>query len=294
MPTLDQHQSNDYTKMLLIGDSKSGKTGSLISLVKAGYKLRIIDMDNLLDVLKYYILRDCPDLIKNVEYRTLRDKRIPDPVTGAPIVSTPTAYPTAVRMMERWKYDDVDLGRPAEWGPDCVLVIDSCSRLCDAAYDFREKITMSKEKYDIRAAYGDAQDSVENNLANITDSNYKTNVIVICHIVYQTQPDGTVKGFPQGVGQKLSPKIPQYFSSVVLYSSRKNKRIMQTTSTDLIDLANPKPFEMEPTYPIETGLADFFEVLRPPPTKEKLDDGKPDTRRTASPPIVQPIKRRLG
>jgi hypothetical protein len=280
--------------MLLIGDSKSGKTGSLISLVKAGYKLRIIDMDNLLDVLKYYILRDCPDLIKNVEYRTLRDKRIPDPVTGAPIVSTPTAYPTAVRMMERWKYDDVDLGRPAEWGPDCVLVIDSCSRLCDAAYDFREKITMSKEKYDIRAAYGDAQDSVENNLANITDSNYKTNVIVICHIVYQTQPDGTVKGFPQGVGQKLSPKIPQYFSSVVLYSSRKNKRIMQTTSTDLIDLANPKPFEMEPTYPIETGLADFFEVLRPPPTKEKLDDGKPDTRRTASPPIVQPIKRRLG
>jgi AAA domain len=268
MPTLDNHQSNEYTKMLLIGDSKSGKTGSLISLVKAGYKLRIIDMDNLLDVLKYYIQRDCPELIKNVEYRTLRDKRIPDPVTGAPIVNAPTAYPTAVRMMERWKYDDTDLGRPADWGPDCILVIDSCSRLCDAAYDFREKITMSKEKYDIRAAYGDAQDSVENNFANITDSNYKTNVIVICHVVYQTQPDGTVKGFPQGVGQKLSPKIPQYFSSVVLYSTRKNKRIMQTTSTDLIDLANPKPFEMEPTYPIETGLADFFKVLRPPPKGE--------------------------
>ena len=58
-----------------------------------------------------------------------------------------------------------------------------------------EKITTSK-KYDIRAAYGDAQDSVENNLANITDDNYKTNVIVIAHVVYQTQPDGTVKGLP--------------------------------------------------------------------------------------------------
>jgi AAA domain len=283
MPTLDNHQSNDNTKMLLIGDSKSGKTGSLISLVKAGYKLRIIDMDNLLDVLKYFILKECPHLIGNVEYRTLRDKRIPDPATGAPIVNAPTAYPTAVRMMERWKYDDVDLGRPADWGPDCILVIDSLSRLCDAAYDFREKITTSKEKYDIRAAYGDAQDSVENNLANITDSNYKTNVIVIAHVVYQTQPDGTVKGFPQGVGQKLSPKIPQYFSSVVLYTNRKDKRMMQTTSTQLIDLANPKPFEMEPTYPIETGLAEFFKVLREPPEKPDAD-----TRRTASPNIVQP------
>ena len=29
--------------------------------------------------------------------------------------------------------------------------------------------------------------------------------------------------------------------------------MMQTTSTQLIDLANPKPFEMEPSYPIETG-----------------------------------------
>ena len=57
MPSLDQHQSNDFVKLLLIGDSKAGKTGSLISLVKAGYKLRILDLDNLLDVLKYFIMK---------------------------------------------------------------------------------------------------------------------------------------------------------------------------------------------------------------------------------------------
>ena len=44
MPKLSDHQSNDFTKLLLIGDAKSGKTGSLVSLVKAGYKLRILDM----------------------------------------------------------------------------------------------------------------------------------------------------------------------------------------------------------------------------------------------------------
>ena len=83
-------------------------------------------------------------------------------------------------------------------------------------------------------------------------------------------PDGKMKGFPQGVGQKLSPKIPQYFSSVVLYTNKEGKRTIQTNSTPLVDLANPKPFEMQPSYPIETGLADFFEVLKAQPKQSKL------------------------
>src|SRR5262252_9685406 len=51
MPGLEDHQSNDFVKMLLIGDAQAGKTGSLVSLVKAGYRLRILDFDNKLDVL---------------------------------------------------------------------------------------------------------------------------------------------------------------------------------------------------------------------------------------------------
>ncbi len=85
MPSLRLHQSNEFTKLLLIGDAKSGKTGSLVSLVKAGYKLRILDMDNLLDILKYCIIEQCPDLIDNVECRTLRDVRKASP-TG-PVIS---------------------------------------------------------------------------------------------------------------------------------------------------------------------------------------------------------------
>src|SRR5262245_18761151 len=280
MPTLDHHQSNDLVKMLLIGDSKTGKTGSLISLVKAGYKLRILDLDNLLDVLKYFIHKECPELIKNVEYRTIRDRRSPHPETGEPYVADPKAYVTAVKMMERCKYEGVDLGKPAEWGPDYILVVDSLSRLCDAAFDYRELITKSQTKFDIRTAYKDAQDSVENNLAHLTADGFRTNVIVIAHVTYIEQPDGTVKGYPQGVGQKLSPKVPQYFSSVVLYTNKKDKRVMRTTSTTLIDLANPKPFAMEPEYPIETGLATFFQNL-----KEKPHVVKPST-------VVQPFKRR--
>ena len=141
MPSLSKHQSNSYVKLLLIGDAKSGKTGSLISLVKAGYKLRILDMDNLLDILVKLIREDCPDLLDTVEARTLRDDR--KMTAAGPILTKAQAFIDATRMLDRWKYKDdegaeIDLGTPSEWGPDCILVIDSLSRLCDAAYDWCE------------------------------------------------------------------------------------------------------------------------------------------------------------
>lgn len=270
MPSLAEHQSNTITKLLAIGDSKTGKTGSLVSLVKAGYKLRILDLDNLLDVLKYMIQKECPDDINNVEYRTLRDKRKASPI-GSVLDGKPTAWISAIKMLDNWKYDDVDFGKPAEWGSDCILVIDSLSRLCDAAYDFHETIVPVGKggAYDARAVYGNAQDDVEKLISMLTSPTFAVNVIVIAHVTYQEQPDGTTKGFPQGVGQKLSPKIPQYFSSVVLYTNKGGKRTLQTNSTPMMDLANPKPFEMQPSYPIETGLAQFFEVLRGKPEKPK-------------------------
>jgi hypothetical protein len=270
MPNLTDHQSNEYTKLLLIGDSKSGKTGSLVSLVKAGYKLRILDMDNLLDVLKYYVEKECPELAKNVEFRTIRDKRKATPL-GHVIDGKPLAFATAIKMLDNWDYDDVHLGAPADWGPDCILVIDSLSRLCDAAYDFREPLTPKGRsgEYDARAVYGDAQDAIEAMLADLTSPEYKTNLIVIAHVQYMDMPDGTKKGYPQGVGQKLSPKIPQYFPSVILYTNKGGKRTIQTNSSPLMDLANPKPFAMEPSYPLEDGLARFFAVLRDPPTESK-------------------------
>jgi len=271
MPSLADHQSNEFTKLLLIGDAKSGKTGSLVSLVKAGYKLRILDMDNLLDILSYKIKEECPELLANVEYRTVRDKRKMS-AAGPLIDGSPKAFIEAIKLLDHWKYTEdgveVDLGKPYTWGPDCILILDSLSRFCDACYDWREPLTPKGSKTgeaDARATYGDAQDAVENVLATLTSKSFETNVIVIAHGTYMDLPDGTKKIFPQGVGQKLSPKIPQYFPSYVRYTNRGGKRTIQIESDAMIDLANPRPAAMAKTYPIETGLADFFAVLRDPP-----------------------------
>jgi hypothetical protein len=264
LPSLAEHQSNDFTKLLLLGDAKSGKTTALWSLVKAGYKLRILDMDNLLDSLKEKLVKECPGQLANVEYRTLRDKYkfLPD---GTVVVDgAPKAFMSAMKMLDHWKYDDTDLGKPKEWGPDCILVVDSLSRLCDAAYDFNSAMAKPGKSGEIdgRSVYGAAQDAVESVLANLTSENFCTNVIVICHGVYMTLPDGQ-KVFPQGVGQKLSPKIPQYFPVYVRFKNFAGTRTVQIVSDPIIDLAMPKidAFK-EKSLPVETGLATIFNTLR--------------------------------
>jgi hypothetical protein len=274
MPTLDTHQSSELVKLLVVGDSKSGKTGAMASLVCAGYHLGIIDMDNLLEPLRTFVLRSCPEKLKNVHYCTLRDQ-YKATADGPMIAGQPKAFMTATKMMDHWKTADEDLGSPSDWGPDWIFVLDSLSRYCDAAYDFREPLTPKGKsgQYDARAVYGDAQDAVEKTLANLTSEGFRTNVLVLAHLSYMTiqDPSGAdrVKAFPQGIGQKLSPKIPQYFPSVVHFYNNGGKRTLRTNSTPLLDLANPRPFEMSKEYPIETGLADFFGVLRDPPAQAK-------------------------
>ena len=265
MPSLAHHHSGSLTKILCIGDSKTGKTSSLISLVKAGYKLRILDFDNLLDPLANLVAAECPDLADNVDYRALRDERKAT-ANGMVISGIPNAYVDGIRMLDKWAYgegdDGVDLGRPAEWGHDCVLVIDSLSRLCDAAYDWRDALTPKSGKggtqFDGRAIYGDAQDTVESVLAGLTAPSFATNVIVIAHLAYMDMPDGRKRGFPQGVGKALSPKIPQYFPNVVWYTRKGTDRIIQTSSQPLIDLSPPP--KAEESYPNLTGLAQIFRL----------------------------------
>lgn len=263
MPTLDKHQSNEFTKLLLIGDSKSGKTGALAPLVP-DYKLRILDYDNGLDALSQVVRRDNPKLLGNIEFRTLRDKMMATPL-GPVVAGTATAFIEGVKMLDRWKYSDIDLGIPAEWGKESILVLDSLTFMSDAAFNFREPLVPRSRdgKYDVRAVYKDAQDAVENVLALLTSESFRTNVIVISHVRYVDNPDGTKKGYPTAVGSALSPGIPRYFNSVALAQTGPGgKRQIQTAATAMIDLANPASFKMLPTLPIETGLSTFFKTLR--------------------------------
>lgn len=268
MSSIADHTSQAFTKLLLLGDSKAGKTTSLISLVRAGYHLRILDFDNLLGSLARRVNLECPELAPNVEFRSLRDS-YKGTAAGTVLSGKPKAWIDSLALLNRWKYDDLDLGVPAEWGANTILVVDSLSRWCDAAYDFHDAMTPvgkgSGEK-DGRAIYGNAQDDVERQLANLTSPAFETNVIVICHGVYMDNPDGTRKIFPQGVGQKLSPKIPQYFPNYVRITKRGEDRKLELKSSVMIDLANELPPSLSnKEFSPDTGLAEIFAGLRGQP-----------------------------
>src|SRR6266478_131479 len=83
MPLIRDHPSSSTTKLLLIGHSSSGKTGSLASLPPAGFNLRIIDLDNGLDILKSYLtdstspyVKQDPECASRVSSITLTDSKI--------------------------------------------------------------------------------------------------------------------------------------------------------------------------------------------------------------------------
>ena len=263
MPSLANHQSNEFTKLLLTGDSGSGKSGALASLVKAGYKLRVLDMDNGLDPLKTYILRECPDKIENVEFRTLRD----DVTTGAngPTVKKPHAFVDAMKMFDNWKYDDTDLGKPADWGPECICVLDSLSFFSDAAFEWAKG--MNPTNKDPRQWFYSAQQAVESALALLTSGSFRTNVIVSAHVRYSTGDDGRNKGYPNAIGSALGPTIPRYFNHWAQCENKAGKRTIRTAATSMFDLKNTKPFDMKESYDLSDGLASIFAVLRDPPAK---------------------------
>lgn len=259
MASLSDHASSDFTKILYIGDSSTGKTGSLVSLVEAGYKLRILDMDNGLDSLKAYVKKQCPDKINNVDYETVRDK-FKSSAAGPVIDGQPKAYVNAVKLMDKWS----DESLPKDWGPETIFVLDSLTRLGDAALAWAKG--MNPGAKDGRQWYGVAQDSLENVLSLLTSDEFHANVIVISHVKIIERQDGTYKGYVNAVGSALGPTIPTYFNTLVLAETSGSgvsaRRKIKTVPTGMIDLKNPAPFAVLPELPLESGLATLFQTLK--------------------------------
>lgn len=258
MPALSTHSSSEFVKLLFIGASGAGKTGALTPLVKAGYSLRILDLDNGLDALVNHVKDECPQNIDAVQFQTFRDKYKAGPA-GPMIQGAPTAYVKSIKALDKWEDDSI----PSTWGPDTILVIDSLTALGMAAYQWAKGMNpSSKEK---RQWYMAAQESIEQVIAMVTAEAFQTNVIVISHIDIREQ-DGITKGFASSIGKALGPKLPRFFNTMVLSESsgqgKSVRRRLKTVPTALIDLKTPAPMRIEAEYPLESGLATLFDKLK--------------------------------
>lgn len=259
MPKLTDHHSGKFTKLLYLGDSGTGKTGSLVSLVAAGYKLHVVDFDNGLDVLKEFAKRDCPDKLANVDYETVRDQYKAG-ATGPIVAGVPKALVASLKLLNKWSDETV----PAEWGPEHILVIDSLTGLGKAAFEWAKG--MNPTAKEPRQWYHQAQQAVDNVISLLTSEAFHANVIIIAHVQFVEQSDGSMRGYANTIGKALGPMVPTYFNTMVLAKTQGTgtnvKRSIVTVPTSMIDLKNPAPFKVDKELPLESGLATLFAKLK--------------------------------
>ena len=192
-------------KMLLVGDSKAGKTGALASLVLAGYHVRVIDMDNGADVILGvkdvkkeridYIegdhswrmtLRNGASLdVQTCTDGTLRVKKnvivAGKSVEGYTLMPDGTAWDKALAQFHYWP----DFGPVETWGSDTVLVIDSLSFLTQAALNWVLKLNGRLGTKAFDTDIGDTQMLIRGVLGTLFNTELKCNVIVITHLDYR-------------------------------------------------------------------------------------------------------------
>lgn len=260
MPSATEHKSSEFVKLLFIGNSGSGKTGALTSLVKAGYKLRIIDLDSGLDALINHVKDECQDKLNAIEFQTFRDQMKMTP-QGPKVRGAPASYMNTLTALEKWPDDNSD---PSTWGADTILVLDSLTNAGRAAFQWARATNPTSK--DPRQWYKAAQDLIEDLIANLTSDSFATNVIVISHIEMTETSTGMTKGYASSIGKALGPKLPRFFNTMILSetsgSGKAVKRRLKTFPTAMIDLKNPAPMRIEAEYPIETGMADIFKLLK--------------------------------
>lgn len=279
MTSLSNHNVSRSTKLLFIGLSGTGKTGALASLASAGYNLRILDLDNGVDVLKS-LLSDPKSSYEKGSLDRVRVKTLTEKMRlfgGKIVPANATVWNKIVETLSAWTEDDgTKLGSVLDWTENDILVVDTLTTLSNAAFNqvmaLNGKLGNTISGYERQRMVWGAQDLVESFLQMICCDAVKCNVIVNSHIKYvedkeapqPTSPDADrVKiGFPSAIGSALPPKISTYFNNILLARQQGDRRFIQTQTLGSALTKSQVPLSVKPSYPINTGLADYFKEIR--------------------------------
>lgn len=284
MPDIDQLTDSELIKMIYIGDSGSGKTGSLMSLAAAGYNVRVLDLDKGIQILKDYATNpesmykkpraglwtaeQAQTIAKRINYVSISETFTH--INGQ-VICKGDSWQKMMAQLTEWKDGERSFGKIETWGAGEILVVDSFSRACDARMYMElaqnGRAATGRQQQD----YWKVQDGIERFLEllvaydPLTKKGIPCHVIVIGHVDYVEKDDGTVRGMPQSMGKALGPKIAQHFNHALLAKTvgqgTMAKRKIMTQTTGSIDLKNAAPLKVKPEYELETGLAEYFQAV---------------------------------
>lgn len=239
-------------KLLLTGDSGVGKTGAIVSLILAGYKVRTIDVDNKIDIIlhclhepksPYYAAAQRLNLNEAFRYETVNHKMITMD-TGKQVRIQPasaTVWPKIEKLCHEWREPGgVFLGPISSWGTDTVLVVDSFTFAGFAALYYVQELNGhlggESSGNTWRRDIGGAQDHLDTVLKLLCSDSTKCHIIVITHINYLSESYnedkqtgkrtlaissnasdifGVARAYPSAIGRALGPRIGAYFNNVL-------------------------------------------------------------------------------
>lgn len=254
-------QSNEpkAVRALYIGDSGSGKTGSLISLLQAGYNIRMLDLDNNSDSLVNLCKHVDPSLLDKLDIVQSRDKFRASQYAGLEVAGQPKAWVDALKYLNKW--DDGSV--MSEWDSNTIFVLDTLTSAGRAAFHWARG--MAPTAKDPRQWYAAGQESLKTMLELLTSPDFKCHILVLSHIDIIEKDDGSTKGYASSLGKALGPQIAKVFPTLIMAETKGSgnnvKRTITTRPTMMVDLKNPVPWAMEERYPLETGMASIFKVL---------------------------------
>jgi len=260
MPKLMDNPTSSLVRLLHIGDSGSGKTGSLASLPLAGYRLWILDYDANARILQN-LLAPHPDAADRVQIETLRDT-ITIKKGNPEVKSPPTAFSRAAQVLTEWGVD--------QFGPDDILVLDTLSAFSQSAFN---AALFAGGRLNQRAQlqdYGWMADRVRLFIEMLTDDSINCHLIINTHVRYFAGDEDTAtsaRGLPNAVGQQIPTTISRYMNTVVMSRSIGSgagaKRIISTQPQGVVEVKTANPTGVKAQYPVDNkGLAELFRDLR--------------------------------
>jgi hypothetical protein len=291
MPKLSDPEAQPPIRGLLVGDSGTGKTGALASLVRAGFNLYLADFDNGHEILRNVLIKHAAEdgkpknfYLDKVDVEVCRDKY------GFQGVS---AVPKDARAWAKGiKYIETVLNK-GTWND--ILAIDSMSFAAKSAMIYTLKINNRLLVRPYESDWGDAQRLVESLAAMLDNDAIRCHIIATAHLAYSggkerittKGPDGKnvtelidagpERGLPSMIGKAINPVIPRYFNHTLLTrsvgSGNALKQTIHTRAFDTIELKNTNPGVIKPEYPLASGLADYFKdagVTPQPQSQQKV------------------------
>ena len=243
-------------RILIYGEPASGKTGAIAQLANAGYRILLHDLDQNSRVIGSYLKPNAADVFVN-SYSVAK-------ITNTNLfagngMATKQAVDEMRRfckMLEHWKTETEDLGPSSSLTSKDVIVIDSGTFLGEllllAAHEDPET------KRDLRSLYNVAGKYYAAILDHLCGNKVGASVIVLTHLMQTGDKDdqgkiiGKARDIPVAVGEKMSKRMPTYFSDIWrLEVDRVGNRSFKTSASDKESLRTSAPHKIKATEPFD-------------------------------------------